>query len=119
MRILGSGTGTCYPVTQKRPDRKSKEPRRCVICGRELTGRQRKYCSRQCEAVAVARRANERYRASIPEPKACCPVCGRRLEKGMRTYCCRACAKSARELYQRAYQRAYRRARKEAWHVYG
>lgn len=120
MRIRGSGTGTCYP-TEAPSDARTcgTTARRCVICGRVLRGRRRKYCSGPCEAVAVARKANERYRASIPEPEGSCPVCGRRLEKGMRRYCSRACARSARESYQRAYQRKYRKARKGVGHVCG
>lgn len=116
MRIRGSGTGTCYPVPAQAgalPSRK--RARHCVICGRALCGRRRKYCSDTCEAVAVARKANERYRASIPEPKGNCPVCGRKLEKGMRTYCCRECAKVAR----RRYMAEYRARKRVVAHVRG
>lgn len=116
MRIRGSGTGVCYPVGTPACSHARRTPaRRCVICGRTLDGRRRKYCCHACESVAVARKANERYRASIPEPEGHCPVCGRKLEKGMRKYCCRDCAKVGR----RRYMAKYRARQKEMAHVRG
>ena len=54
----------------------------CIVCGRPLHGRQRKYCSRNCKNKdlqsyeAQQRRGLERKRKLVEEAGGCCSICG-------------------------------------------
>ena len=47
-----------------------KEPRYCVICGKELTGRQRSYCSEECLKRSKVLFAMEAHKEEYKKPEA-------------------------------------------------
>ena len=59
----------------------------CIICGKPLTGQQRKYCSSTCckRALWIAK--------SKLLPKRYCLICGKELDPRKRVYCSDRCAK--------------------------
>lgn len=74
----------------------------CEVCGRELTGRHRYYCSPQCRQVALAQR-EKAARAQLgklpgnhqqPKPKVCAD-CGATFYGYPRSYRCPACQAEA------------------------
>lgn len=67
----------------------------CAVCGKALSGRQERYCSKQCKKKA------ERKRALGEQPDAkytkVCPICGKEFvteEKSRRKYCSDKCAEA-------------------------
>lgn len=65
----------------------------CAVCGKPLTGRQERYCSKRCKKKAE----HNRERGEQPDAKytKVCPFCGKEFvteEKGRRKYCSDKCA---------------------------
>jgi hypothetical protein len=56
----------------------------CLVCGKQLSGRQKKYCSRSCKNKdlqsyeAQKRRGLARKQELIDEAGSCCSICGYR-----------------------------------------
>lgn len=75
-------------------------PRKCLGCGKVLTGNQRKYCSVRCEYLVhqeerkLARK--EKYWEDHPRAGRKCAVCGALLETRQKKYCSEGCARAAR-----------------------
>lgn len=75
-------------------------PRKCLGCGKVLTGNQRKYCSVRCEYLVhqeerkMARK--EKYWEDHPRAGRKCAVCGALLETRQKKYCSEGCARAAR-----------------------
>ena len=74
--------------------------RKCLGCGKVLTGNQRKYCSVRCEYLVhqeerkTARK--EKYWEDHPRAGRKCAVCGALLETRQKFYCSEGCARAAR-----------------------
>ena len=62
----------------------------CTQCGKEFTGRKRKYCSKKCRLLAYGN--DPEYK---PEPN--CLVCSKILIKGQKKYCSNICCHIAYE----------------------
>lgn len=79
--------------TEKKADKGN-----CLICGRSLNsfgGNGRKYCSRQCRALAEKRLAKERYQKTQAQaPKKECEWCGKQYVPKYKTqrFCSRNCS---------------------------
>ncbi len=87
------------------------QPAWCAYCGRELTGDQKKYCSRECYRKAMEETHEERV----------CQWCGDTFSTytgGDQRYCSRTCATAAMSA-PNGYQRGRHRipaGDKESWH---
>jgi len=60
----------------------------CTQCGKEFTGRKRKYCSKKCRLLVYGNDPDYK-----PEPN--CLVCSKILIKGQKKYCSGACCSTA------------------------
>ena len=85
----------------------------CAVCGKALTGRQERYCSKQCKKNAERKRAlGEQHDAKYTKV---CQNCGNEFvteEKSRRKYCSDECVKEAHEA-QVARYRIKKRAEKK------
>lgn len=93
--------GKAAPAAPETPQGKPGEnPRKCLGCGKVLTGNQRKYCSVRCEYLVhqeerkTARK--EKYWEEHPRAGRKCAVCGALLETRQKFYCSESCARAAR-----------------------
>ena len=69
----------------------TKKNKYCLFCGKELVGKQTKYCSIACchkELYRIQQSFNERH-------KRYCLLCGKELTSLKRIYCSEKCAKEA------------------------
>ena len=63
-------------------ENKERNKRYCEVCGKELTGEQKKFCSHSCSAKATnTLRGNEKY----------CKCCGKRLKNYQVSFCSHKC----------------------------
>lgn len=74
--------------------------RKCMGCGKVLTGNQRKYCSVRCEYLVHQeerkKARKEKYWEDHPRAGRKCAVCGALLETRQKFYCSEGCARAAR-----------------------
>jgi len=86
----------------KQKKTKQKETRYCIICGRELSGFNTKYCSYECRRKGVA---IKRGCKSLNIPVTC-PICGKEfIRQGTRQkYCSKDCANKAIADKQKSYR---------------
>jgi len=79
---------TVKPISDQEQSQEKKQI--CAHCGDEFTGRKRKYCSKDCLALAFGH--NPHYK---PEPF--CLTCNKPLSKGRKKYCSERCCQIAYE----------------------
>lgn len=89
------------PAARKTPKGEPGEnPRKCLGCGKVLTGNQRKYCSVRCEYLVHQeerkKARKEKYWEDHPRAGRKCAVCGAMLETRQKFYCSEGCARAAR-----------------------
>lgn len=74
--------------------------RKCMGCGKVLTGNQRKYCSVRCEYLVHQeerkKARKEKYWEDHPRAGRKCAVCGALLETRQKFYCSEGCVRAAR-----------------------
>lgn len=84
-------------------------PRKCLGCGKGLTGNQRKYCSARCEYLVHQeerkKARKEKYWEDHPREGRKCAVCGALLETRQKKYCSESCARAARNGRRRKMER--------------
>ena len=97
----GAADGRAESAAPETPQGKMGENlRKCLGCGKVLTGNQRKYCSVRCEYLVhqeerkTARK--EKYWEDHPRAGRKCAVCGAMLETRQKFYCSEGCARAAR-----------------------
>ena len=89
------------------------DKRYCEFCGKELTGRQTKFCSANCrnkELYRVQQSFNERH-------KRYCPLCGKEIVSLKRIYCSDECSKKALRLREQSKREQAKKEQQEmdAW----
>ena len=85
---------------------KSKEEKRqCLLCGAEISGRRRKYCSDECRFESDRIQKRKKYRLENNVTTRACPVCNKEFEpnkNGARyKYCSTDCHKEQRKKQNR------------------
>lgn len=65
------------------------EVKKCVVCGRVLTGQQIKYCSKKCgnKGASLAKKGE------IEQIRQVCPICGKVFYNNLRKYCSYDCTR--------------------------
>lgn len=79
--------------------------RRCVICGKLLTGRRTRYCSDECArqgANALVREVTSKRPHPLPYHVITCPDCGAVVEVPIKSKRCRPCQDEANRRADRA-----------------
>lgn len=105
--------GPCRSVEKKAVE--EKKLRYCVVCGEQLRGKYRKYCSEECRKEAKKSRppAPSHY-VPVDRQDRPCKVCGKLMIQPARdqSYCSPECRKTANREKSRLWQQAHRPERK-------